>query len=87
MLIHNVMEEAVQDLLERHWERFPVSCHCESCKADVFTLCMNRLQPHYASHQVGSMYAKADLLTDQARATILTAITESARIVSEHPHH
>ncbi|MFX3619494.1 MAG: late competence development ComFB family protein [Sporolactobacillus sp.] len=87
MVIHNVMEEAVQDLLERYWDQLPLSCHCETCKADVFALCMNQLQPRYASHSVGSMYAKANLMTDQARATILTAITESAKTVSTHPHH
>ncbi|MDN3955386.1 late competence development ComFB family protein [Sporolactobacillus laevolacticus] len=87
MLIHNVMEEAVKDLLEKHWRNLSVSCHCETCKADVFALSLNRLKPHYVRAQAGSMYAKANLMTTQARATILTAITESAKVVSAYPHH
>lgn len=87
MKIHNVMEEAAADLLNRQWENLSVSCHCEECKTDVLALSLNRLKPHYVRQQKGSALAKADLLTEQARATILTAIVESARVVSAYPHH
>jgi Late competence development protein ComFB. len=87
MRIHNVMEEAAADLLDRQWVNLTVSCHCEECKTDVLALSLNRLKPHYVRQQKGSALAKADLLTGQARATILTAIVESAKVVSAYPHH
>ncbi|MCL1632346.1 late competence development ComFB family protein [Sporolactobacillus sp. CPB3-1] len=85
--VHNVMEDSVKDLLEKYWGDLPVSCHCETCKSDVYALSLNRLKPHYVRDQSGRMYAKASLMTTQARATILTAITESAKVVSAYPHH
>ncbi|MCO7128215.1 late competence development ComFB family protein [Sporolactobacillus shoreicorticis] len=85
--VHNVMETAVRDLLDQQWENLSISCHCEMCKLDVYALSLNRLKPRYVRDQSGSMYAKASLMTTQARATILTAITESAKVVSAYPHH
>lgn len=87
MRVHNMMEEAVEDLLNKHWDSLAVSCHCEECKTDVMALSLNRLKPHYVRQQEGSMYAKAGLMTEQSRATVLTAIVESAKIVSAYPHH
>jgi competence protein ComFB len=87
LVIHNVMEDAVKDLLDNQWGNLNVSCHCETCKADVYALSLNRLKPHYVRDQSGSMYVKAHLMTAQSRATILTAITESAKVVSVYPHH
>lgn len=85
--VHNVMEAAVEDLLDKQWENLSISCHCDTCRLDVYALSLNRLRPHYVRAQSGNMYAKASLMTTQARATILTAITESAKVVSAYPHH
>lgn len=87
MKVHNVMEEAAADLLDKQWGYLTMTCHCEECKMDVLALSLNRLKPHYVRQQRGSALAKADLLTGQARATILTAIVESAKVVSAYPHH
>lgn len=87
MNIHNMMEEAVADILEKQWGNLSVSCHCTECKTDVLALSLNRLKPYYVRNQAGSMYAKAGLMTEQSRATILTAIVESSKVVSAYPHH
>ncbi|MDD9150753.1 MULTISPECIES: late competence development ComFB family protein [unclassified Sporolactobacillus] len=87
MIIHNVMEEAVEDILDKQWENLAVSCHCPECKMDVLALSLNRLKPRYVRNQAGGMYAKADLMTEQSRATILTAIVESSKVVSACPRH
>ncbi|GAY77050.1 hypothetical protein NBRC111894_2604 [Sporolactobacillus inulinus] len=85
--VHNVMEDAVADLLQQQWRNLPAACHCDGCKADVYALTLNRLKPHYVRMPVGSMYVKAHLMTVQSRATILTALTESVKIISADPHH
>lgn len=87
MPVHNMMEDAVRDLIDKQWDNLSVSCHCDECKTDVFALSLNRLNPHYVRQQLGSAYVKADLMTEQAKATLLTAIVESARVVSASPHH
>ncbi|WP_353948524.1 late competence development ComFB family protein [Sporolactobacillus sp. Y61] len=87
MNVHNMMEEAVQDLLDSQWQYLNLSCHCDECRADVLALSLNRLKPHYVRQRTGLMYTKAGLMTEQSRATILTAIVESAKIVSASPHH
>jgi competence protein ComFB len=87
MDVHNVMEDAVEDLLNQHWGQLLISCHCDECKNDVLALSLNRLKPHYVRNQTGRAYTKADLMTEQAKATILTAIVESAKVVSAYPHH
>lgn len=47
MDVHNVMEDAVEDLLNQHWGQLLISCHCDECKNDVLALSLNRLKPHY----------------------------------------
>lgn len=87
MVVHNMMEDAASDLLSRHWVHFQVACHCDACREDVLALSLNKLKPKYVRYPAGSMYAKADLMTEQSAATILTALVESAKVVSAHPHH
>lgn len=87
MHVHNMMEDAVEDLLEKQWDNLTVSCHCGECKMDVLALSLNRLKPHYVRLQAGSAYVKADLMTEQAKATMLTAIVESTKVISAYPHH
>ncbi|GGL52935.1 late competence development ComFB family protein [Sporolactobacillus putidus] len=87
MIIHNMMEDAVKDILEKQWGNLSISCYCSECKMDVLAMSLNRLKPHYIRNRAGMMYTKANLMTEQSRATILTAIVESSKVVSAHPCH
>ncbi|MFT8363232.1 MAG: late competence development ComFB family protein [Sporolactobacillus sp.] len=87
MAVHNVMEDAVSEFLEKHWQDIPAACHCDQCKQDIYTLSLNHLPPCYATTVEGAMYAKSALMTVQSRATILTALTVSAKKVSQSPRH
>lgn len=87
MSVHNVMEDAVYEFLEKYWQDIPAACHCDQCKQDIYTLTLNQLPPYYATTVEGAMYNKSELMSVQSRATILTALTTSAKKVSQFPHH
>lgn len=77
-----LVEEKVADLL-----RNTDFCKCKKCMEDVISMSLNNLEPHYVSSDIGSLYAKAQLMSKDIELEIVKQIAMSMKIVSENPHH
>lgn len=77
-----IVEEKVDGLL-----RNTDCCGCARCKEDIISMALNRIPPHYVSSDKGTLYAKAQMLSNEMDIEIVKQIAVAMRIVSENPHH
>lgn len=83
----NVMEVLIRDKMDEMKDQLPLSCKCEQCLEDVFSITVNQFQPHYASREEGIAYIKAKFSNRQDSVTLLSEILKSCQIVSRSPSH
>lgn len=87
MEIYNIMEKLVWDNLDVVLKRKAGACSCETCRADIAALALNRLKPKYVATSKGEIISKANYLENQVYLTIIVALTEAVEIVTANPRH
>lgn len=87
MKLHNIMEDKVADITNRLMKGDQDLCTCDRCKLDVIALALNEVQPKYVVTDKGSLYGRANLMTNQSDADIIKEVTRAIDIVRESPRH
>lgn len=83
----NAMEIIVNQALKSYLNSLHLNCTCNRCQLDVMALALNSLPSKYVVTDLGIPYAKAQYMTDQYQANVLTALAEAATIVNEKKSH
>jgi competence protein ComFB len=84
-MIHNRVEEHVQDAYNSLRGHFPEFCGCETCQADVLVYALNRLPARYVASLEGTVITELNLDKQQNRASIDVAVMDGFRKVSASP--
>ncbi len=85
--LKNLMEDTVEETLNRLLPTMPNICSCDDCKLDMATYALNRLSPKYARTSRGAILHRFDTLSTQVEAEILTVCVSAINIIGSHPHH
>lgn len=86
-MVKNITEMVVEKKLDVLLERDDKCCKCQQCREDILVYTLNHLSPHYVSTDQGQLYSKAKTLSIHYDVEILTALTKSIKLVTEHPRH
>lgn len=87
MEVNNIMEKLVWDNLDGVTQRTPGVCTCERCKADMVAYALNHVKPKYVATRKGEVYARAGYLDTATQVSLIAALAEAVRVVSQHPRH
>jgi len=82
----NYMEEAVFSVMDEVLHGMDI-CTCEKCMTDIAAIALNNLSPKYIASERGKLYSKVNILMQQFKVDIITAITKAAGIVKMNPRH
>lgn len=85
--LKNIMEDDVEDQLNKLLPTMPNICSCEICRLDMATYALNRLKPNYVRTNTGALFHKLNTSSTQAKTEILTAVVTAINIIGSHPHH
>lgn len=85
--LKNLMEDNVEQMLNRLLPTMPHICSCNDCKLDMATYALNRLPSKYARTSAGAVFHRFDTLTPQVEAEILSVVVSSMELIGGHPHH
>jgi len=84
-MIHNRVEEHVQEAYTALRGHFPAFCGCEICEADVLIYALNRLPARYVASREGTVITELNLDKQQSRASIDVAVMDGFRKVTAAP--
>lgn len=85
--LKNLMEDNVEQMINRLLPTMPHICSCNDCKLDMATYALNRLHPKYARTSTGAVLHRFDTLSPQVEAEILSVVISAMEIIGAHPHH
>lgn len=85
VMVKNVMETLVWNSLENVLDNFPNACKCNICKCDIAAIALNNLTPKYVATEIGEIYSKTEILENQYRADVISAITRAIIRVMQYP--
>ena len=78
ILVERMFDDATNDLN---------ICKCGRCRLDIKAIALNELEPKYVVSQEGEVYVKLNMMRQQFRAGVLSAIVKGAIIVRDNKHH
>ena len=84
--VRNVSEALVEMYLDQCIADSGI-CGCAKCRADVKAYALNNFRTFYVVTDFGDVMARAQALSIQFYADVLTAIMKGVVIVKEHPRH
>ena len=84
-MIHNKVEEHVQEAYAALKGHFAGFCGCEICRDDALVFALNRVPARYFSSLQGSVLTEVSLEKDQNRAVIEVAMMDGLRKISMAP--
>ncbi len=84
-MIHNKVEEHVQEAYAALKQHFAGFCGCEICHADVLVYALNRLPARYVASLEGTVITELNLDKQQNRAAIEVAVMDGIRRVMDSP--
>lgn len=85
--LKNLMEETVEDTLNRVLPTMPNVCSCPECRLDMAAYALNRLKPKYARTIKGAILHRFDTSSTQIEAAILSTVVSAINVISAHPNH
>lgn len=85
--LKNLMEDNVEQMINKLLPTMPNVCSCNDCKLDMATYALNRLQPKYARTTRGSILHRFDTASPQVEAEILSVVISAMDVIGSHPHH
>ena len=62
-------------------------CSCEQCKMDIVAIALNNLPPYYFVTEKGQLFSKTNILRQQFKVDVISAIANAAKVVKAHPRH
>jgi len=84
-MIHNKVEEHVQEAYTALKGHFTGFCGCEICHADVLVYALNRLPARYVASLEGTVITELSLDKQQNRAAMEVAVMDGLRRVMDSP--
>ncbi|MDD2422349.1 MAG: late competence development ComFB family protein [Heliobacteriaceae bacterium] len=81
------MEDVVINLLDDVLQRHPEVCRCEQCRLDIAAVALNRLAPRYVVTSKGEVYSRTNVLIQQWKVDVITAIAQGMMVVAQNPRH
>lgn len=84
-MIHNRVEEHVQEAYQTLRSKFSDFCGCEVCHADVLVYALNRLPARYIASAEGRVLTELELDSQQQRVSIEVTVLEAFRRVISQP--
>lgn len=85
--LKNLMEDNVEQMINKLLPTMPHICSCNDCKLDMATYALNRLRPKYARTSTGAVLHRFDTLSPQVEAEILSVVISAMELIGGHPHH
>lgn len=85
--LKNYMEDLVLQQLDAVIAANMEVCDCQQCRHDIAAMALTSLPAHYIVTPRGETYTRIKALEGQFTVDIISAITESIKIVRNHPHH
>lgn len=85
--LKNLMEDNVEQMINRLLPTMPHICSCNDCRLDMATYALNRLRPKYARTSTGAVLHRFDTLSPQVEAEILSVVISAMELIGGHPHH
>lgn len=85
--LKNLMEDNVEQMINRLLPTMPHICSCNDCRLDMATYALNRLRPKYARTSTGAVLHRFDTLSPQFEAEILSVVISAMELIGGHPHH
>ncbi len=80
----NVIEELAWSALDDLLPRIPDACGCEQCKLDIYTLALNKLEPHYVTGK-RAFQEVVKIKKVEYHTRIMAAISASVEKVRRNP--
>lgn len=87
MHLHNTMEKAVFNIIDRVLSKKEDVCKCEKCKLDIIAIALNNLPPKYVVTEKGHLYSKVNEMEIQFEADIVKELVKAIETVSKSPQH
>ncbi|SHJ27747.1 competence protein ComFB [Clostridium cavendishii DSM 21758] len=84
--ITNYTEIMVENVIDDIIKKYDV-CTCEKCKLDIKALSLNSLPPRYFVSEKGKMYKKIEVLDNQLKIDVVSAVTNAALTIKNNPIH
>lgn len=85
--LKNYMEDLVMQQLDTVITLNQEVCDCQQCRYDIAAMTLTALPAHYVVTSEGETYTRIKALEQQFTVDIISAITESIRMIKNHPHH
>ena len=85
--LKNLMEENVEQLLDKMLPTMPHICSCTDCRLDMAAYALNRLKPKYTRSDAGAILHRFDTSSAQIETEILATVVAAIDIIGTHPHH
>lgn len=86
-MLHNLMEDVVLNLIDEVLEKNPEVCRCDICRLDIAASALNHLPARYVVSAKGEVYSKVNILFQQFRVDVISAIVQAMMVVSKNPRH
>lgn len=87
MNLHNTMEKAVFNLIDKILDKRDDLCKCEKCRLDIIAIALNNLPAKYVVTEKGQLFSKVNEMEIQFGADIIKEIVKAIETVSKSPHH
>jgi len=81
------MEDLVHDKLPKVLKSMPQICDCERCRMDMSAYALNNLPQKYVVTQLGTVYAKVNVIQMQFDVDVTRAVTDAVMQISQNPRH
>ncbi|MDR1702935.1 MAG: late competence development ComFB family protein [Sporomusaceae bacterium] len=85
--LKNCMEDLVWQYMEQILHCYEGLCNCDRCRYDIFAIALNSLPARYVVSDLGETYTKIQMLDNEFRVSVMTAISLAVDIVKSHPRH
>ena len=86
LIIKNYLEDLVLEHVKLVIEAFDY-CTCERCINDITAIALNELPPKYVVTHEGEVYTKIEMLEQEYKVQLITAVTKAAERVNQAPRH
>lgn len=85
--LKNIVEEDVQQQLDKLLPTMPNVCSCEICRSDMAAYALNRLKPNYVRSNKGELFHKVNTSSIQAKTDLMSAVVTAINVIGARPSH
>lgn len=85
--LEEVVQEVLNDVLEKYLARQEDLCACQKCRNDIAALALNYLPPKYTVTDLGRIYTKLEITRAQFRVDVVKELARAIEKVRLAPRH